>query len=298
MADLSDVMNALAAVVAQQIYPNGTSLPSAIMVNGRPVPARIYPGWPVPSLLDADLAAGKINVSIYAPPGMERNTTRYPRKWVVTESPAKTVTAIVGGNGTTVTIGGTVSTPQNVGIICNGNGYPYRVLAGDTLDTIATALAALVNADTTATATGSVITIPAATALIARVGGVSTASKEVRRQNRLFQITFWCPAIPGASPSAARGAAVNLVDPILADMDFITLADGSAGRLLYVRTTMSDGDEKAGCYRRDLFYSVEYATTQTAEAPEIIMVEARIQGAAIPFEDFTDTNPPTQVVTF
>jgi hypothetical protein len=144
-----------------------------------------------------------------------------------------------------------------------------------------------------------VITIPEAKALVARVGGVATASREVRRQERLFQITLWCPSVYGdGSPDAARSATVKLIDPILAATDFLALPNGEKGRLRYQRTTLNDALERANCYRRDLFYTVEYPTTQTANAPEIIAVEARYQGAAIPFGEFTDTDPPPKTITF
>lgn len=295
MADQSDVLNAIAQTVAAVIYPNGASQPSAVMVSGAAVPAKIYPGWPIPAALDADLKAGLINISIFAPPGMERNTTRYPRDWGVLTPPAVTLTASVDTTGTVITLGGTVSVPQNTAIICNGKAYLYQLQPSDTLASIATALAALVNVATPASASGAVITIPGAKSLVARVGGVGTAQREVRRQERLFQITFWCPPI-GPNPSSARDAAVSLVDPILAVTNFLTLADGSSGRLIYVRSTMDDGNEKANCYRRDLFYTVEYGTTQNAPAPEIIVAEGIVQGGPEPFDAFTSNDPPPYTI--
>lgn len=296
MADLSDVMNTLADIITAIIYPNGSSQPSAVIVNGAAQPFAIETGWPVPGRIDTDLKGLRSNISVYAPPGMETNTTRYPRDWEVTARPAKTITATVDSTGTQVTFGGTISLPQNTGLIVNGKPYLHPVVSGDTLASIASALAVLVNVDTPASASGSVITIPGAKQLVARVGIVATAQREVRRTNRLFQIVFWCPALPGVSASAVRDAAVSLVDPILAVTNFITLPDGSKGRLLYTRSTMSDGNEKAGCYRRDLFYMVEFATTQTIQAPEVIIAEGIVQGAAITFDKFTPSNPPPYTI--
>ena len=53
MADLTDVQNAIAATVAQTIYPNGTGQPSAVSAA-----VRIFPGWPLPQQLDADMQSG------------------------------------------------------------------------------------------------------------------------------------------------------------------------------------------------------------------------------------------------
>ena len=54
MADESDVETTLATLVTAQIYPQGTNAPSAL----GPL-VRIYRGWPNPTALNADLAAGK-----------------------------------------------------------------------------------------------------------------------------------------------------------------------------------------------------------------------------------------------
>ena len=51
---------ALVNVVSAALYPNGTSEASV------PGPdCRIYRGWPNSAALDADLAAGKINVTVF-----------------------------------------------------------------------------------------------------------------------------------------------------------------------------------------------------------------------------------------
>lgn len=276
MADLSDVLTSLVNIVAGAIYPNGTSAPSAVIVGSAAVPARIYPGWPLPAPLDADLAAGLINVSVYAPSGMERNTTRYPLDQETLTLPVHTLTVAIDGTGTAITIGGTVAVPQNVAALVNGSGFVYEVQAGDTLISIAAALAALINAVTPATSSGPVITIPAAKRLIARVGSTGTSITEIRRQDRQFQIVFWCPT------PAARDAAVKLVDPVLAALKFISLADGTAGRLIYQRTFLDDAIQKAGCWRRDLFYSVEYGTTITETDTEIVDVRTSITGGVDP----------------
>lgn len=73
MADLEEVLPALASIVANAIYPNGGA-----SVVGADV--KVYPGWPVPNNLDSDLAQGLAHVSIYPRPE-ERNTTRYPVTW-------------------------------------------------------------------------------------------------------------------------------------------------------------------------------------------------------------------------
>ncbi len=255
MADLADVENCLVAAITQAAYPNGTSQPS--IAN---VPCIVYRGWPVPKNLDADLAKGKINITVY-PLDNEQKTTRYPREWKPLPVTAPALTLTVSAN--TITAGGTPSSPLNAAAIVNGTGYVYAVQPTDTLTSIATGLAALING---ATSSGTVITIPGAYRLAARVGAVGTAVRETKRQKRGFQIVFWCP-----SP-ALRDLVVPPVDAVLADTDFLSLPDGTAGRLIYERTRVTDRVEREGLYRRDLFYSVEYGTTDSMSVAQIIDV--------------------------
>src|ERR1700722_12500939 len=186
MADQSDVEQQIIALISQIVYPNGTGQPS---IAG--VPVKRYRGYPVPANLDKDLAAGVINLSVY-PLQMERNVTRYVRDWQDVPDagpPALTISAAA----TTITLGGTVSSPLNVAAIVNGTGYVYAVQTSDTLASIATALASLINANTTATSSGAVISIPSAHSIVARIGQVGTVIRELSRQNKLFQIKAWCP---------------------------------------------------------------------------------------------------------
>lgn len=83
MADLADVENALKALILGVIYPNGPSQPS--IVNKQVTIGR---GWPIAADIDTAMAAGNVIVSIFSPPGMERNTTRYPRDDEVVSGPS------------------------------------------------------------------------------------------------------------------------------------------------------------------------------------------------------------------
>lgn len=171
MADLDDVLNMLATLAAGVIYPNGAGNASAVGCD-----VKIYSGWPVPNVLNDDIAAGNAHVSVYARPE-ERNTTRYPVVW------------------------------QD----------------------------AAINGDT------------------------GTALKEVGRQERLFQIVGWFPT------PAVRSLVMGSLDAALRQVERYTLPDGSVARLVYKSSPMTDMLEKAAIYRRDLFYTVEYATTVTQE---------------------------------
>ena len=92
MADQADVEAALAAIAANGIYPSGTAAASAV---GAAV--KIYRGWPVAPVLDADLAAGMAHVSVSATDAAAKNVTRYPRIWQNLTPATGTLTASVAG---------------------------------------------------------------------------------------------------------------------------------------------------------------------------------------------------------
>ena len=274
MADLTDVQTALASVIAATIYPNGTAQPSVI---GAPV--AVYPGWPIPVVLDADLAAlssggGHVHISVF-PTAIERKTTRFSNAPQQLTAPVQTLALAI--NSQQVTVSGTVSTPQNVMVMVNKLPYVYAVQANDTLTTIATALATMIPG---ATNSGSVITLPAASVIqAARVGATASLIAEVRRQEHVIKISVW------ADTPARRDAAIQAIDPVLAGIEFLTMPDGFGARLIYRSTYVEDGVQKAGVYRRDLDYSVEYATTVVTNAVQVTQ------------EQFNTSVPNTSTVT-
>jgi hypothetical protein len=250
MADVSDVSNALVTLIAQTLYPNGIGQASAITA-----PVRVFPGWPNPQQLDADLTAGVVNVSVY-PTQIERNTTRYPKNdFQDLAINATTLTLTI--NAQQITVGGAMPTTfyaQNVMAMVSGVPYVYATQSGDTLTSIATALAALIPG---ASSVGAVVTVPNGKPITAaRVGTIGTRISEVRRQERVFMLGFWAPT------PALRDSAAAIIDLTLAGITFLTLADGSAARLIYRSSTITDTLEKSKLYRRDLNYAIEYATTQ------------------------------------
>lgn len=282
MADITDVEQALVSLIAQTLYPNGTAQPSVPGID-----CIVYAGWPTASRLDADLIAGKAHVSVF-PTATERNTTRYPKEWQTQAVNAATLTLTIAGQ--TVTVGGAMPAPftaHNLAILAGGKNYSYAVQASDTLASIATALAALLAVDFPGTtSSGAVITCSNSVHLqAAKVGTTGTSIRELRRQERVFQITVW------ADTPAHRDAAVGPVDVALADTQFLSMADGTAARLIYKGSPITDNNQKAKLYRRDLMYTVEYATTQTATDYQIVAAVENVSnqptGAAAPISTFT-----------
>ena len=266
MAGVSQVLDALVTTAAAAVYPNGTAQPS---VSTRGV--RVFPGWPLPNQIDRDLAAGVTNVSVY-PTDTERVTTRYPQDWHQLSVSSPTLTLTVSGS--TVTVGGTVSTPQNAALLVNGKGYVRALSAGDNLASVATGLATLVNADTSASSSGPVISIPGATELVARVGVAGTSIRELKRQERTFQLSVWSPS------HEDRETVADAVEVALAKLDFLTLADGSAGRCVYASSPMTDDFSRAGTYRKDLNYSVDFPTTETRTDAAVLVEDITVRSAS------------------
>jgi hypothetical protein len=258
MADTSDVENALKTLCVAAIYPNGTG--GASIVN---TTVGVVRGWPTANDLDTELGAGQAIVSIFPPEGMERNTTRWPREEQLLTAPVHTLTAAVDGN--TITIGGTVAVPQNVIALCGTEfAFSYAVQANDTLSSIATGLAAMIAEEFPGTAAeGDVITAVGKTGILqARIASEGSLWTEQARQEKTYWITCWCPT------PAMRDILAPAIDVALKQLDFISLADGSMGRIRYASSRVSDEGQKVQIYRRDLVYTVEYGTAVITTAPE------------------------------
>lgn len=275
MADLSDVETALVGAIVAAAYPAGIAAPSAILRGGAAATVRVYRGWPNAAALDADLAQGVINISVYPEPQIHRVTTRFPDRFEVVSTIAPTLAVTVSGRSATFT--GIAGPGQFAGLIIGLQTFPHVCQSGDTPASIAAALAAAAQAaGTGASASGATVTVPGSGYFAARAGAGAAALREVRRQVQGFRISFWCP------DPASRDTVVSLVDAALAAQNFLTLADGSSGRLLYVSAAVTDSYEEATLYRRDLLYSVEYPTTLSeTEAPMLFGVGTISNGAGV-----------------
>lgn len=269
MADLSDVEQALVGLIAAALYPNGTSQPSAVTAA-----CRIYRGWPMPKALEEDLRAGIVNVSVF-PTNIYQALPHYSTDWQTQTVPATTITATV--NGQTVTLSGTVRAPQNVAIVVDKHGYVYPVQATDTLAGIATALAALVSADRSASSAGTVVTIPGAVSLHARVGTVGTSIREVGRQKRQFFVTIW------AADPTTRDAVGKIVHPTMQGVFRLSMPDGTTATVATADDgNPNDGLQKEQLYRRTHRYAIEYATTQTEQDAQVLVETFNVTGGDDP----------------
>ena len=269
MADVSDIEQALVNLIADIFYPNGTANPSAV---GAPV--SVYRGWPVANDLDADVKAGRVNITVFPDPGMTRNVTRYWPQTVQVAVVEPTIIATDTDSGATVTLSGTITAGNVVGVQFGAGAqavaYAYRVLAGDTLPSVAAALAALIPG---AISAGPVLTLPSNVEDGAAVMTPQPVSTEVRRQDQGFRISCWC-----ANPTQ-RDIVAGLVDRALAGLRdangnftrFLTITSGGeVGWIRYLRSYTFDNPSKDAVWRRDLLYEVEYSTALLETEPVML----------------------------
>jgi hypothetical protein len=139
------------------------------------------------------------------------------------------------------------------------------VQANDTLDTIATNLAALIAVQFPGTqASGNVITVDGNPGILqARIASTAQVATEQSLQEKTYWITCWCPT------PAMRDILAPAIDVALKQFDFIVVgSEQSRARLRYVRSNTSDEGQKVQIYRRDLVYTVEFGTYTIEKAFE------------------------------
>lgn len=274
MATIDDVEAALVAAIASVFYPTGTP-PSVV---GYPV--KIYAGWPLPADLDKDMVEVSghptaAHISVY-PLKSERNVTRFSATYTDDPLPAATYTATVAGQ--VVTVAGAAPATfftQNVALIINGAAYAYGPSAGQTPAQIAQALQSLIVVDLPGTTvSGAAITLPpSARITAARVGVSGTARKPVRTVEKQVQINIWT-----SSPSSRKDLGA-LVEPVLSDTSWITLADGSRSKLTYHSQQDDDFTQKQRIYRRQLTFMVEFTTYVVQDAVQIVVQTDNLRDA-------------------
>jgi hypothetical protein len=262
MAGLQEVTNILVGMAGVAVYPHGSTSAS---VSGDNV--RIFPGWPQPDLLQRDMGRGVAQVSVY-PLDTENRTTERP-EWQEIRRTDPTISVSVVGD--TASLSGLPSYPMNVALLIDQVAFVHPLQTADTLSTVATSLATQISVEREATSSGVSITVPGALEFEGRVGQIGTAVRELKRQKRVFQTTVWAPS------ARSRDLLSEAIDVAFARTPRIDLPDGLPGHLVYERSPITDDLAKIEIFRRDLRYSVEWATTESREAPEIVVNETRIK---------------------
>ena len=274
MADQADVENALAALIANALYPNGTAALSAVGAV-----CKVYRGYPNAPALDEDLARGIVHVSIAPVAGAVRNVTRYPRQWQEVKPVAQVLDVIV--QGVSASFAGGCAVGQLAGVLVNEQSFAYAVQASDSPATVASNLAALIRtAGWIVNYAGSGLSVPAARRFDARVVAGAGALQEIRRQVQEFGVTMWC-----ADP-VMRDAVAPVIDEVLGALKFIPLADGSFGHMNFTGTATQDGGAETSLFRREVIYAVEYPTTLAQMAPAMLFGTVTASADAVVLGNF------------
>ncbi len=260
MADQSDVENAIVALIAQALYPNGTAQPS---VTG--VQCSVARGWPTEAGVNAAVNAGNILVTVHQRSGFSRDATRYSRKAFSLSQNPPTITASL--SGFVVTLGGAVTAGNTVGVLSDGVAYTYTATSTDTLDTLASALAATIPG---ASANAGVLTLPgigAAPSVIVVTPGI--VGVEVGRQQAGFQTDVWAP-----SP-ALRDVVMSAICPAQMLTYRMTLPDTSTATLMqFDQSGPDDMPSREKMFRRNTMcvydWPVIYSTPANAAAAMLL----------------------------
>jgi hypothetical protein len=264
VADLADVEQAIVELAFATLYPLGLNQASIIGSQ-----CRVYRGWPVPAGLNADLAAGVINVTVSPDHEPGKVTTRYSPRWqTASATPTTTVTIQAGA----ITVGGNPSAGDVIGALVNGSAYAYRVLATDTTDLVAAGLSAGMQGSVSFNLVGSTITLNEPAEVLVRVVRDASATAELRRQEKCIRVICWCP------DPTSRDSVAAAIDQRMMETPFLIASDQSSIRVIYRNTSIFDQAQNASLFRRDLVYSTEYATIATQSLPSMLFGDAVIAG--------------------
>ena len=258
MADLADVSNLLATMALNAVFPSGTSSASATgsnVVVGR--------GWPLPGSLEPLLANGGANVSIFPPPGAsERVFQILDEDYIIVPAVhGMTASVVMGGTGATATLSGTPGMGEYASIVADGR-WVYSHTGASV-----SAILASIKSDAAAnysgvSVSGNSISFPT-DRIVCRIGAPATIGHVTHRQKQQFMVTVWAP-----NP-AQRDTLAQAIDVSFKSVNRLTMPDTSQAVLVYSHTNEIDERSKANIYRRDLVYTVEYATLETYTAWEV-----------------------------
>lgn len=262
MASVDDVSQYLAKRVADVLYPGGSLLPG--IVNA---PVRIYPGWPVSGALQTDIEAGGSHVSVWPLPAERRVNCALGGPYQMLTRGKPTLQLWVTDSA--IGVSGVASAITNVQIHLNGKKFVFQFRAGTTAEQVVNSLQ--LHLPHAFTLMGRVV-ILLVNHLSISVTTAGTAVRELRRQIKEFQITVWSP-----NPQL-RNAIGTAIDAALSEHCHIDLGDGVPAQMFYARQFDSDAAENWHVYRRDLIFSINFATTQTVSAPEVTDIAVNLNG--------------------
>lgn len=252
-------------------------------VQGRPIKIQAAPGWPPENALQE---VGRIEnhlclIAIYDR-RISKDSTRWSPKTVGMQVTAAgltssvSVVSIAAGGSAVIALGGTVKANDAVSCVLTNTGpIPHAqaadvvsAVATDTPSTMATKLAAKINADSvistwvSAIASGADVTITNNSGHLLNIasytGNNGVQVIELGRRLRQFQIAVWTrseeerEAVGDPIESAIAGLQVNFG---------LLMPDGSSARVIYGSDHAFEDATLEDVLRRDFFLSVDYGIT-------------------------------------
>jgi len=262
MASTDDVVRYLARRISDVIYPGGCRLPGIVNAS-----VKIYPGWPVPEALQHDIDNGGVHISVWPLPTERKINTALGRPGQTISKGKPTLQFRV--NGSLINVDGIASAPVNVRVSLDDRTYFFHFQTGTTAEKVIEKLSSELPGTFTVLSKLCVLVVNQISVYATTTG---TAVRELRRQLKDFQVTVWAPT------PELRGRIGTAIDTALSAKCHIDLKDGAPAQLLYARQFDSDRSENWHVYRRDLVFSVNYATTQTITAPGVINTVVTLNG--------------------
>jgi hypothetical protein len=267
MADIAHVEAALVAALVSALYPNGLE---TVGVLGTPL--RIHRGTLNNTDLRYDRGNHIVDIGVHLLPGGGRNTTRWGVQ--VTEM-LGTPSLTVGTSANSATFFGPAAIGDLAGVLIGQIAYIYQANAGDSAGLVCAALADSIRSTMICWLTGSTLTVPGVSSIVARCAHQVDALQEWGRQEHGFCVSI------AAQTADLRDAVGGAIVSALAQIAFLTLADGTGGRLRYHGLTDRDREQGASIYRRDISYEVEFGTTSVSTNPTMLFADLAWNGTII-----------------
>jgi hypothetical protein len=253
VADLSDCMSKIADLATIACYPNGTSSPS---VTTRRI--FVMQGWPKPQDMDTAMAQDDVLVNVYAIQGSTGTVPQvFAKPQIIVPALSGLSATIDDVTGTIVTLSGTPQVGEYVTAIVDNRSYSYVYATGNVVADYATGLAALIRADyPLARSDGSSFTVPGSNSVVIRIAAPTTLGRTIHRQTQQIRIVVW------ANNPTDRNTVSAAIDVFLKQNLKISFADTSEAIVNYQGTYLDDNLQNSGEWRRDLIFTVTYATVE------------------------------------
>ena len=312
MADTSDVQNALAALIADVLYPAGVAgvggmgsiggygagaaygNQAALAKSIAGLPVRVYRGWPVAQQLDPDMANGIAHVTVFEENG---GTRLAPGRLNLGRSiPGAAPTVHVSVSGPVVTITGTPYAGNLVGVAQAGQSAVYAAQMGDTALSVANALAAQFPAVGMGLDGGGILTFddgtPITLTLAAIVAGTTTGATltfpatspvlartgSIGQYQRFIRHQTQMYRVSCWAPNfQSRDAICSMLDARLSDINWLQLSDQQAW-MIWGGSRTNDLTTKAQIWRRDLLFQVTFWTSLSQAVSPVMFPVSTVTG--------------------